>query len=194
MNDTIHTTSNPVPASGRFVLRIDPDLHETLRAAARNEGVSLNEYCARKLALPKQSGPVGPGPEAIAKAGALLGDALVGVVAFGSWVRGELAQESDVDILIVIRDEVRIDRALYHEWDTHPLFWNEHQVEPHFVHLPHTGEPFSGTWAEVAVEGVVLFEHDFLVSQTLVKVRQKIVSGEIIRRQLHGQSYWVEAA
>ena len=38
--------------SGRFVLRIDPGLHGTLRKAARAAGVSLNEYCARKLATP----------------------------------------------------------------------------------------------------------------------------------------------
>ena len=41
--------------SGRFVLRIDPGLHGALRKAARAAGVSLNEYCARKLATRSSS-------------------------------------------------------------------------------------------------------------------------------------------
>jgi hypothetical protein len=38
--------------SGRFVLRISPGLHAALRAAAAEVKMSLNDYCARKLAAP----------------------------------------------------------------------------------------------------------------------------------------------
>ena len=174
-------------------MRIDPGLHATLRQAARDAGLSLNEFCARRLSLPTMSVEE-PGRDATAKAAAMLGDALTGVVAFGSWTRNELAQTSDVDLLIVVDKEVQIGRRLYREWDEQPLFWNGHRVEPHFVHLPRPGAPFSGTWAEVAVEGVILYERALTVSLALAEVRQKIVSGHIIRRRLHGQSYWVEAA
>jgi len=193
MTDTMQTASDSAPASGRFVLRIDPGLHSVLRHAAQEAGVSLNEYCARKLALPMKS-LAAPGGEATARAAALVGDALVAVVAFGSWARQELAQQSDVDLLVVVENEVQIDRSLYRKWDEAPLSWNGHIVEPHFVHLPKPGARMSGTWAEVAVEGVVLFERDLMVSQLLVDLRQKIVSGQIVRRRMHGQSYWVEAA
>ena len=39
-------------ASGRFVLRLPPALHSALQATARDAGLSLNEYCTRRLAAP----------------------------------------------------------------------------------------------------------------------------------------------
>jgi len=85
-------------SSGKFVLRLPPALHGTLRAAARAGGVSLNEYCVRRLAAG------GPGLAAdesaaaiVTAAAALLGDSLVAVVVYGSWVRGEATTASDVE-------------------------------------------------------------------------------------------------
>lgn len=177
--------------SGRFVLRIDPRLHAALRAAARQAGLSLNEYCARRLALPAGS-LTGPGAEAVRRAASLAGDALVGVVAFGSWARGQQAEMSDVDLMIALADDVEIGRQLYKAWDSAPLRWEEHVVEPHFVHLPAPGARISGLWAEVAVAGVILFERAFAVSKRLVQFREQIAAGRIVRRQIHGQPYWVE--
>ena len=191
-NDTTLSGSDRGVASGRFVLRIDPRLHSALRQAAQDAGVSLNELCARKLALPSE-GLVSPGGEATARLAAWFGDSLVGVVVFGSWARDELAQESDVDLLVVLDETVAIDRGLYRKWDEAPILWNSHSVEPHFVHMPKAEAPLSGTWAEVAVEGVVLFECDQLISRLFVAIRQKIAAGKFVRRQIHGQAYWVEA-
>jgi predicted nucleotidyltransferase len=179
--------------SGRFVLRIDPGLHATLRRAAAEAGLSLNEYCARKLALPS-AGVTEAAAEAIRSAARVAGASLAGVVAFGSWARGEMATSSDVDLLIVVDDELPIDRALYRAWDEAPVWWDGHPVEPHFVHLPPEGAPVSSVWAEVAVGGVVLFERALVVSRQLVAVREQIAAGRIIRRTIHGQPYWVEAA
>ena len=81
--------SGHTPASGRFVLRIDPGLHAALRAAARESGVSLNDYCVRKLALPVGSlAATDPAGAAVARAAGLFGERLLGVVAYGSWARG----------------------------------------------------------------------------------------------------------
>ncbi|MGH9457683.1 MAG: toxin-antitoxin system HicB family antitoxin [Thermoanaerobaculia bacterium] len=180
-------------ASGRFVLRIDAGLHAALRRAATEAGMSLNEYCARKLSLP--AGNVsGPAADAIAYAARVAGGALLGVAAFGSWARSELATSSDVDLLIVLDRERAIDRGLYREWDRASLSWDGHPVEPHFVHLPEAEAPVSSVWAEVAVGGVVLFEREFALSRQLVAIREKIAAGKIIRRTIHGQPYWVEAA
>lgn len=192
MSDTTEKLDASTRPSGRFILRIDPGLHAALREAARTSGTSLNEYCARKLAAP-MSGVVGPGGEAVARAAAIVGDALLGVVAFGSWARRELGQRSDVDLLVVVADEVEIGRWLYRKWDEAPLSWDGYRVEPHFVHLPRTGARMSGTWAEVATDGVVLFDRGLTVSKSLVEVRRLVASGRIVRRRVHGQSYWVEA-
>ena len=191
--DTTKASADSESASGRFVLRIEPGLHAALRRNARDAGISLNELCARKLRVPLR-GFGGPGENALAKAADLLGEALLGVVAFGSWARNELAQESDVDLLVIIDEKVDISRQLYRDWDEAPVFWNGHPVEPHFVNLPPQGASFSGTWADVALDGVILFEKELVVSQLLVEIRHEIVSGHIVRRRLHGQSYWVEAA
>jgi len=179
--------------SGRFVLRIDAALHRTLREDAVQAGLSLNEYCARKLALPEGS-VSGPAADAVRRASTIAGRSLVGIVAFGSWARGDLVDSSDVDLLIVLDGSVSIDRRLYREWDRSPLSWESHPIEPHFVHLPPPDGRLSSVWAEVAVDGVVLFERGFVISRHLVEIRQEIAAGRIVRRMIHGQPYWVEAA
>ena len=93
MNDTTKKNRETPSASGRFVLRIDSDLHAALREAARTVGISLNEYCARKLAFPA-SVLAGAGVEAVTRAALVVGDALLGVVVFGSWARSDMGEKS----------------------------------------------------------------------------------------------------
>ena len=174
------------------MLRIAPEHHAALRDAAAACGLSLNEYCARKLAAP--GGRVaGPAAAAVRKALEVAGDRIVGVVAFGSWARDEMTPSSDVDLLVVLQDETPIRRRLYRSWDSSPLFWDSRRVEPHFVHLPAPGERTSGFWAEAALDGVVLFERDLQVTRRLAKIRREIAAGRIVRRECHGHPYWVEA-
>jgi predicted nucleotidyltransferase len=181
--------------SGRFLLRIDAGLHAALRAAARAAGVSLNDYCVRKLAVPSGDPSALRAPaDLIARAAAVVGEGLLGVVAYGSFVRGEAASTSDVDALIVVDASVSLTRALYRRWDEVPLTWNGRTVDPHFVHLPSADERSSGLWAEVAVDGIVLFERGLCVSEHLVRIRRDILHGRLVRRFVHGQPYWAEAS
>lgn len=190
MNDIKRASS---PPSGRFVLRIDPGLHATLREAAREAGVSLNDYCARKLAAPGAD-VTGPAADVVSRASTRLRAALLGVVAFGSWARDDLAEGSDVDVLVVVDANVEIVRSLYRSWDEQPVTWDGRRVEVHFVHLPNPDGPPSGLWAEAAVDGVVLFERDFVVSRRLAAVRRRIASGAVSRKRVHGQPYWVRGS
>ena len=184
------TPGGPHP-SGRFVLRIEPDLHGELRAAARAASLSLNEYCARKLASP--GAPSDPEATAVVgRAGRILGESLIGVVAFGSWVRGENRAASDFDALLITGASVPITRELYRWWDREPaLRWHGHQVAPLFVRLPPEGAVPSGMWAEAATDGLVLYERGWLVSERLAGIRRMIAAGRISRRLLHAQPYWV---
>jgi hypothetical protein len=184
MNDTI---------SGRFVLRLPPALHAALRDAARASGLSLNQYCVRKLASSTRALDLAAA-EAVARALAVAGEDLVGVAVFGSWSRLQASAGSDVDLLIVIRPDAEITRSLYEAWDRGPVRWAGHAVEPHFVHLPAPGQRISGLWAEVAVDGIVLFEPGLELSRHLVGLRHRIVSGGWVRRFAQGQPYWVEVA
>lgn len=175
--------------SGRFVLRISPGVHGALRAAAAEAGLSLNDYCARKLAAP---GVVaGPAFEVVHRAAEQFADALVGIVAFGSWARDELTEESDVDLLIVVQPTVSIVRGLYRPWDERPISWEGRAVEVHIVHLPGPADDPSGLWAEAATEGLVLFECGLELSRRLVDIRKLIAAGGMSRRHVHGQPYWV---
>jgi hypothetical protein len=193
ISDTIGRQGDGELPSGRFVLRIEPDLHLSLRETAKAEGLSLNELCVRRLALPESRLPPEAG-RAVAKAADVLGPALLGVVAFGSWARKELAARSDLDLLLVPDGGIGIDRSLYRRWDEAPLAWEGHAVEPHFAHLPAPEDRITGFWAEVALDGIVLFDRDLAVSRSLARLRRRIASGEITRRLIHGQTYWVEVA
>ena len=180
-------------ASGRFLLRLDPALHGALREAAARAGLSLNEYCARKLSAPgpEPGSPAGP---ALERASVVLAGDLIGVVAFGSWARGEARTGSDVDLLMVVGSTRRIVRELYRRWDGRPVEWAGRAVEPHFAHLPAAGSRPSGLWAEVAIDGVVLYDPGLTISRRLVELRRDILAGRVVRRRVQGQAYWVELA
>lgn len=177
--------------SGRFVLRLTSGLHSALRRAAREAGVSQNEYCARKLALPAGNLFALAGAIAVVdRATELFGDNLIAVIAFGSWSRGEAVTGSDVDVLIVVESSAPITRALYRCWDARPLTWEAHEVEPHFVHLPVSDQGTTGLWAEMAIDGIVLFEQGIAVSRRLAEIRRDVLAGHLVRRTAHGQPYW----
>ena len=185
-------TSRDHGPSGRFLLRISPGLHAALRRAADEAGLSLNEYCARKLAGPAPA-VVGPGADVLVRATQQFGEDLVGVLVFGSWARGDVADESDVDLLVVVDPGVDIVRSLYRVWDEAdpPLTWEGRRLEVHLVHLPASGEMPSGLWAEAALDGLVLFDRAFELARRLIAIRRRIATGAVRRRRVHGQPYWV---
>jgi predicted nucleotidyltransferase len=166
-----------------------------LRLAAKEDGISLNDYCVRKLAAPTgRLTALGGEIDVIERAAKLFGDRVIGVTAFGSWARGELADTSDIDVLIVLDKSAELTRGLYRKWDEAPVNWGGRIVETHFVHLPDADETVGGIWAEVAVDGVVLFERGLRLSARLARVRRDIATGRIVRRHVHGQPYWMEVA
>ena len=177
-------------ASGTFVLRLDPRLHAVLRHEAVAAGTSLNEWCSRSLAAPGAAG-LSAAAEVVVMIRAGLGADLLGVVAYGSFARGELAAGSDVDLLVVLSEGVKITRALYRQWDGVVPAWEGREIDLHFVHLPDGDDPVSGTWAEAGVCGIVLYDHDLLVSRRLIDIRSRIAGGELTRRMAQGQPYWI---
>lgn len=180
--------------SGRFVLRIPPDLHARVRRLARERGVSLNEYCRTAIEYYTNGTSGGgfstdPGGRWVAEARRVVGDDLEGVVLFGSQARGEARASSDTDLLVVVSPLLQLRRALYHRWDsTVP----DPSVNPHFVHLPDSVSSAGSIWYEVALDGVVLHEADQSVSTFLQHVRRAIAEGSLRRRYVHGHPYWVK--
>lgn len=170
-----------------------PALHARLSESARAAQQSLNEYCVRALA--RDTGAVTGGPlnEVVAKVLAQLGSAVVGIAVFGSYARGEARESSDVDVLVVTSSQTRISRALYAAWDQDRKYVGPHLVEPHFVRMPEPDERITGLWAEVALEGIVIFDPDFVLGRQLTRVRRAILDGLLVRRSAHGLSYWTAA-
>jgi hypothetical protein len=69
--------------------------------------------------------------------------------------------------------------------------WNGREIDLHFVHLPEPVARVSGSWAEAAVGGIVLFENDLCVSRRLIRIRERIAAGAMTRRMSQGQPYWI---
>ena len=181
--------------SGRFLLRVGPELHSRLQAAARTLGVSLNEFCSRRLSVPGSAVLVdGVAQTAVQRALARFGASLVGVLAYGSYVRGDATATSDVDLLVVVSTSVPLTRALYRDWDDEPADCHERRIDPHFIHPPRDRRAAPGAWCEAAIDGVVLFERDGAVTRHLAAIRADIAAGRLVRRSVHGQPYWTVAA
>lgn len=187
------TSHDTAVKSGRFLLRMPPPLHAALDGAARAAGLSLNEYCVRRLAAFGVGMDDSDAVALVARAGAVAGGALIGVLLHGSWVRGEATATSDVDAIVVVEPRVDLSRALYRTWDEQPVTWKGRPVDPHFVHPP-GDDTLSGLWAEAAIDGLVLFDRRGQLSTSLARVRRAVADGRLVRRVVHGQSYWVEAS
>jgi hypothetical protein len=113
------------------------------------------------------------------------------VLVYGSFARGELATGSDVDLLVVLAAGVPITRSLYREWEGVVPAWQGREIDLHFVHLPAPSAHVSGSWAEAAVCGIVLFDRELAVSRRLIEIRSRIAAGELVRRMAQGQPYWI---
>src|SRR5205823_2129343 len=136
---------------------VPPRLHAALQEAARVAGLSLNECCVRRLASPGSGLTLEAGAGTlVSRAADIAGPALIGVILYGSWMRGDATAASDVDALIVVDSSLALSRELYRAWDAAPVTGGTAAVDPHFAHVP--GDDPSGLWGEVALDGVVLFE------------------------------------
>lgn len=185
-------------ASGKFVLRIPEKFHAFLQKEATTKKISLNQHCNDRLL-----GGLGisdPGfdailVEALFEAIRIHGQELEGIVLFGSWARGEQVEGSDIDLLIVLRQGIKIRRELYRKWEKVEAQIGSDSLglalEPSLVALPHPEQGFSGLWAEISIDGIILFDRSQKIRQTLCRVRQAIAEGTLRRERAHGQNYWV---
>jgi len=192
-------------ASGKFVIRMPETLHARLKREAVSKGQSLNQICVARLQanVPPLAGFATSSTAASFAFPGFLDaairrweDELVGIILFGSAARGEATEVSDIDLLLVMRPEVQIDRGLYRQWED---FCREQgsaqafvEISPHFVRLPGSVEEAGGLWYETAIEGIVLWETDHRVSRFLASVRSAMSQGKIRRRMAHGCPYWTK--
>lgn len=186
----------PAPVA-RVLLRLPASLHRSLAKAAAEAGLSVNEYCVRRLAEPEP--PAGMASavlraRVVSAARAAHGERLTGVIAIGSWTRGEAATGSDVDVLLVLDAAIPLTRELYRSWDASAPSMPGRVVDVHFTHPHVPGASPGAVWCEAAVDGQVWFDRDGRIASALADVRRAIAHGRIVRAVVHGQPYWKEVA
>lgn len=190
--------------SGKFVVRVPLEVHRDLKKEAHARGISLNELCVERLSKKATSGS-----EAwwasfwreipatlLSKAGLKArGFDLVGLVLFGSFPRGQSDSSSDIDLLLVLPTGGELSRDCYTRWDRglEPLLRSvtHRRVSPQFVTLPKNLEQAGSLWLEVAREGIILWEENLKLSTFLHGLRSHIESRAFVRKESHGQPYWV---
>lgn len=191
------------PASGKFIIRIDPALHARLQSMSLKRHISLNRLCVEQIQAISGVGPssgigevrfgipVGELKTTLQEAGIRLH----GCVVFGSAVRGELSEKSDIDLLLVLKAEETLTRDLYDEWrkkiEPHLKSKVTKEVSPQFVTLPNSPAESGSLWYEVAIQGSILWDEDNEVSRFLRQVREWIAAGNAQRKVSHGHPYWV---
>lgn len=172
-------------------MRLPADLHRRLAQAATANDLSFNELCVRRLREPCHPQEMSAVRSVVVDRGrAAFGDRLLGVVALGSWARGEPAADSDIDVLLVIDPAIPLTRDLYRTWDQAPLAFGGRTIDAHFAHPSGRGEPPTAVWCEVAVDGLVWYDRDGAITRRVAEVRRAIADGQVVRGRAHGQTYW----
>lgn len=188
------SASRPAKAA-RVLLRLPADLHRSLVKAAADAHLSFNEFCVRRLRAPSDAPALSEvRASVVARALSLFGDRLAGVLVLGSWVRGEAADTSDIDVLIVLDPKTALTRDLYRAWDAEPLRCEDRDVDAHFTHPPVAGATPTAVWCEAAVDGVLWYDREGTIAVRLGDVRRAIAAGLVVRAFAHGQPYWKGAA
>ena len=189
--------------SGKFVLRIPPKIHGELKDEAYENNISLNQLIINRLLLTQDKKGLEKShlmrpfihPEILSSMVSCWNP--VGILQFGSSVRGEMGKNSDIDLLIILPEETPLKRKLYKEWDIlYKNFIKEKKadktaVSVHFTHLPQNFETLSVLWPEVAIEGQWQYCSSLKAMTVLTKIRNLVAHGEYIRKTAHGQPYWV---
>lgn len=170
--------------SGKFVLRISPEMHTALKKEAEEKNISLNQIINSKL-LQNQTHQF----ECISK---LFKSDLIGIVLFGSYVRGDQRKSSDIDLLIVLSDKVKVERKLYSIWDEkiEPILGSLYS--PQFSHIPNSIESISSLWLEVGLEGEIIYDPTSQLKKHIYKIKNEISSGKYQRKITHGHPYWIK--
>lgn len=179
--------------SGKFVLRLDPEKHRRLALIARDQNNSLNRICADlisaglavqftvpvwQVALEKWL------PEIKKK----FGDALLGVAVFGSRANETATKKSDIDVLICLKPEAKINRAIYTWWDEN-FIHDEFEYNPVFAYPPEFGAAPS-LWYEMAINHRILDDPQKILKNIFMRLMDNVYTGVVRRKWAQGQPYW----
>lgn len=172
----------------KILLRLPKALHDAVKMRAAAAQVSINKllerYIARGIADQVDNDAA---TLVIDEARRDFGDSFKGLLLFGSRARGDSHDTSDTDLLLVLADDIRIERSLYRHWDQ---ILPEH-ISLQITHLPSSAEDAGSLWLECALDARILSDPSGEIASFLSKAKGYITSGHVVRRVVHGQGFWV---
>lgn len=181
--------------SGKFVLRISPEMHEDLKNRAFMANVSLNSLCQSLLVKGLRAESLSFHADRLHQMALKLLDRfeskLDAVVVFGSSVSGHMTEASDIDVLVVLNSSVSLSRRLYRDWDQSISDAQAPEITPHFCHHLKNPKEASVLWLEVMHNHKVLYDRSGRLAQTLQNLKDLQDQGEVWRDVSHGQPYWI---
>ena len=176
--------------SGKFVLRLPQSLHQKLSEGAREQGLSLNQFCLENLARIEPL-TTSDSPLVQALKSFFFPEKVLAVYLYGSAARGEATAHSDLDVLCVLPSSAQIQRRLYHQWDSYQERQNlPKNLSLQLVRVLENTTAAGGLWLELALDGFPLYDPDRQVHQILLQLRKLIAEGFYERRHYHGQPVW----
>lgn len=172
----------------RILLRLAKPLHDEIKARARLAQLSVNSLLERYI-VQGVMGSVEQNitSEIIDSAKREFSDDFIGLLLFGSKARGDAHDTSDTDLLLVVSDAIKIDRALYRRWDARV----PERISIQIAHLPSLARDAGSLWLECAMDARILHDPCGRVAKFVEQAKHYITSGNVVRRITHGQGFWV---
>lgn len=121
----------------------------------------------------------------------LLHSNILGMILYGSQVRGNATEISDIDVLVVLDNAKKVNRALYSELDC--LKGLDPRVCIMLAHLPNEESKVGSLWLEVSQGCEVLMDTAKAIENVITRSKELIQHGKVVRKESHGQGYWVYA-
>ena len=149
--------SKKINKSGKFVLRINPELHAELIKKASEREYSLNQYCKEVLGGKRDEG-ASLWLQELIRLLKKTGFQCEGVILYGSASRGEEREGSDYDLLVVLETGFEITSDLYREFDKKDSSFLPKNSSVQFALLPEDPESVGSLWLEVSLDGIILFD------------------------------------
>jgi len=116
---------------------------------------------------------------------------ILGMILYGSQVRGDATEISDIDVLVVLDNARKINRTLYSELDC--LEGLDPRVCIMLAHLPNEESKVGSLWLEVSQCCEVLMDTAKAIEKVITRSKKLVEDGKVVRKESHGQGYWVYA-
>ncbi len=182
-----------------FLLRLPSDQLKKLQNKAAEAGESVNKFLGSLIDkdLSGIHGEYNKNELVDIIRRSSFAENLEALIIFGSVATGHDTKNSDLDVLLVLSENSKINRSLYHTWDEEVADRISTQISlgkelsPHFVSIPKDIDNIHSLWLEVAISGIVIWKASPKIEYTMQNIRLAVANGYFTRKETHGHPYWL---